>query len=32
MIGEYLARIIRIHHRHLPEPPAEDDDQGFMAA
>lgn len=32
MIGEYLARIIRIHHRHLPEPPAEDEDQGFMAA
>jgi DNA-binding response OmpR family regulator len=32
MIGEYLARIIRIHHRHLPDPSAEDDDQGFMAA
>ncbi len=32
MIGEYLARIIRVHHRHLPDPPAEDEDQGFMAA
>lgn len=33
MLGESLARLIRIHHRHMPEPPFNDeDDDDAMAA
>ncbi len=28
MLGEYLTKIIRIHHRHLPDDPFEADDDG----